>query len=192
MKKVAKYKQADVPANPDLECPMCKRETQPGNTRLAQLTKLGENNFYFGKRNYLKEARKGTFQDWACRNCEENGSVIFPNFKKQEYGLGVPIYLYHDKKYLCQTCDASFVFKATEQQHWYEELRFNYNSYPKNCLDCRKKIRQPKILQKRLSELLKTEPKNSEILQEIAVVYEKLGLEYKSRIFHSRSKNTKR
>lgn len=190
MKKIAKYKLAEP--NRDLQCPICHDATLPSQTRLAQLTAFGKNNFYFGKNNYLKEAKEGLFNDWSCRSCEEKGLAIFPDFKKQEFGLGGPIYLYINKIYVCNTCKTDFDFTPLEQQHWFENLGFNSNAYPKNCLSCRKKIRTPKVLAKRLSELLKEKPGSVETFEEIASIYNKLGLEEKGRLFNARARNLER
>ena len=190
MKKTPKYQLEDP--NPNLQCPVCGKVTAPAQTRLMQLTAMGENNFYFGKRNYLKEAKSGTFKEWACRTCEETGAVIFPDFKKQDYGLGGPIYVYVNRVSICATCSSPFDFKPAEQQHWYEELGFNYNAYPKNCQACRKKIRTSKLLHKQLGELLNKEPKTAAVFEEIASVYEKLGIETKARIFNSRANNARK
>ncbi|WP_420841919.1 zinc-ribbon domain containing protein [Fimbriiglobus ruber] len=38
----------------------------------------------------------------------------------------------------CEDCKQPFVFTASEQQFWYETLKFWVQSHPKQCISCRR------------------------------------------------------
>ncbi len=53
----------------------------------------------------------------------------------------IPCYFYVDQPRRCVTCGRDFVFSGSEQKHWYEVLKFHYDSVAIRCLDCRRKLR---------------------------------------------------
>jgi tetratricopeptide (TPR) repeat protein len=53
----------------------------------------------------------------------------------------VPRYFYVDQEKRCVECGRQFVFSAREQKHWYEELRFHFDSIAIRCLGCRRRQR---------------------------------------------------
>ena len=53
----------------------------------------------------------------------------------------VPRYFYVDQDKRCVECSRQFVFSARGQKHWYEELRFHFDSVAIRCLDCRRRQR---------------------------------------------------
>ena len=81
------------------------------------------------------------------------------------------------------------MFSASEQKYWYETLQFNYSSYPKHCASCRKVKRKPKLLHKKLAELLGAEDQSTEVLTAIAETYAKLGILIKAKLFYAKAKN---
>jgi len=64
----------------------------------------------------------------------------------------VPRYFYVDRPGTCVQCDGAFVFRAAEQKHWYESLKFHFDSVAVRCVDCRRKRRSERSLQQELSD----------------------------------------
>ena len=54
----------------------------------------------------------------------------------------------------CHKCGKIFKFTSSEQRHWYEVLKFWIDSMPKNCSDCRRKIKGIKNININLSKIL--------------------------------------
>jgi hypothetical protein len=72
-----------------------------------------------------------------------------------------PRYYYVDEARSCAECGGEFTFKAAEQKHWYESLKFHFDSVPVRCLACRRKRRSERSLQQELGDakaLLKQTP----------------------------------
>lgn len=57
-----------------------------------------------------------------------------------------PRYWYVDATFGCAACGRSFSFSADEQRAWYEEYGFWVDSRPKNCVACRRELRNRKRL----------------------------------------------
>ncbi|MES2516415.1 MAG: zinc-ribbon domain containing protein [Bacteroidota bacterium] len=186
MKKTPHYL---LPENRELVCPLCKKQTPVEQTRLEQIKTWMQNHNGWYAEDLVQEARAGKFTDWACLSCESKASVIFPDYSKQNYGIGGPIMIYRDKTLNCETCQKDFTFSASEQKFWYEDLHFNYYAYPKSCACCRKNIREPRILNKKLGELLNSKDEGPETLTAIGDIYTKLGITAKADIFYARAKN---
>ena len=70
------------------------------------------------------------------------------NTSKQNYSV-CPRHWYVDAQFVCAACGSAFVFKASEQRFWYEELRFWIDSLPKCCPKCRQSQRARLELRKR-------------------------------------------
>lgn len=187
MKKIAKYKTEE---KNKLLCPVCKEYVPLEHTRLKQIQEwLDTKWFYRGGEYMMQEIMAGRFKAWACMNCERKKRALFPDYSKQNYGYGGPILFYISKEMSCDTCEKEFIFEATDQRFWYEDLGFNEASYPKNCFDCRKETRHQKLLHKQLAELLHADPKTAEQLEAVAEVYKKLGITEKAVLFLARAKN---
>ena len=62
-----------------------------------------------------------------------------------------PRYFYVDRPGTCVQCGVGFVFRASEQKHWYESLKFHFDSVAVRCIDCRRKRRSELSLQQELS-----------------------------------------
>lgn len=174
-----------------LICPYCDKPVSIENTRLPKLQAWIRNK-WSGTYDLIEAARTKKFNDWSCLACEKKGHTEYPDHSKQNYGIGGPILMYADKKMECSACKQTYIFYAFEQRFWYEELRFNYSSIPVHCLECRKKIRKPKVLNKKLSELLKTDPMDADILEKIGDIYKELGIEDKATLFYARAKNKRK
>lgn len=92
---------------------------------------------------------------WACDKCIESETVILGKPEEQNWnGITYPFFTHNDEILKCENCDCSFQFSKEEKKFWYEDLKFITWSYPKNCQACRKKIREPKILSKKLHDLI--------------------------------------
>jgi Probable zinc-ribbon domain len=65
----------------------------------------------------------------------------------------VPRYFYVDRPGTCVQCGGGFVFRAAEQKHWYESLKFHFDSVAVRCLECRRKRRSERSLQQELSDV---------------------------------------
>lgn len=185
MKRKAKYISKE---QAQLVCPGCAEVVRPGRTRLQQMEGRMNAHWLNGSSLVDKAIRK-EFNDWACMDCEHAKRAIFPDYSKQNYGLGGPILFYITKVMNCDTCKNEFAFTAEDQKFWYEDLAFNYSSYPKNCLSCRKETRLQKMLHKQLAELLHAGPKTAEQFEEIAKVYTGLGLYEKAENYLARARN---
>ena len=187
MKKIAKYKTEE---KNKLLCPVCKEHVLLEHTRLKQMQEWLNTKWFYGGGEYMmQEIMTGRFKAWACMNCERKKRVLFPDYSKQNYGMGGPILFYISKEMSCNTCKKDFVFEAEDQKFWYEDLGFNEASYPKNCLTCRKETRHQKLLRKQLAELLHSELNTKEHFEKIAEVYKQLGITDKSTLFLARAKN---
>ncbi len=53
-----------------------------------------------------------------------------------------PNFYYIDIPYKCNTCGKEAIFSAHEQKHWFEDLHFHFDSFPKGCIECRRKRRE--------------------------------------------------
>jgi hypothetical protein len=174
-----------------LICPCCQEVVRPALTRLQQMESRMDTRWLDGS-SLVDKAIKKEFNEWACMNCERAGRAIFPHYNKQNYGLGGPILFYITKEMNCETCKKDFTFTAEDQRFWYEDLYFNYSSYPKNCLSCRKETRQKKLLHKKLAELLHDDLKTADHMLAIAKVYEQLEIGEKAALYLTRAKNLDR
>lgn len=88
------------------------------------------------------------------------------NVRSQEFCrmCHVPRYFYEDEPRSCVECGLGFVFSAAEQKHWYESLKFHFDSVPIRCLGCRRKRRSEQSLQRALSdanERVRREPESA-------------------------------
>jgi hypothetical protein len=53
----------------------------------------------------------------------------------------VPQYFFVDQERRCVECHRDFVFAASEQKYWYEDLKFHFDSVAIRCPECRRKQR---------------------------------------------------
>lgn len=85
------------------------------------------------------------------------------NVRAQEFCrmCHMPRYFFVDMPRRCVECTTPFVFSAAEQKHWYEVLKFHFDSVPVRCVACRRKRRSELSLQQELRDakaLLKKQP----------------------------------
>ena len=59
-----------------------------------------------------------------------------------------------DAAFQCQDCGEEFIFTASVQRFWYEDLQFYVDSEPKRCTACRKAGRTRLELRKRYNALI--------------------------------------
>jgi hypothetical protein len=62
----------------------------------------------------------------------------------------IPRYFYVDEPKRCVQCGSDFVFGAKEQKHWYEALKFHFDSVAVRCASCRKQRRSELALQQQV------------------------------------------
>jgi hypothetical protein len=75
----------------------------------------------------------------------EYATAVRADITKQDFSV-CPRHWYVDAAFRCPRCKRTFVFSADEQRFWYEELRFYVDSLATHCKECRKELRQLKIL----------------------------------------------
>ena len=63
----------------------------------------------------------------------------------------VPRYFFIDEDRTCVQCGRPFVFRAAEQKHWYERLKFHFSSAPVRCLGCRRARRSERALREEIA-----------------------------------------
>ena len=73
-------------------------------------------------------------------------TAVRANISQQNFSV-CPRHWYVDAELRCSRCDQSFVFSADEQKFWYEDLKFWIDSRPRECVKCRKDLRELKALQ---------------------------------------------
>lgn len=62
-----------------------------------------------------------------------------------------PKYFYVDETRRCVQCDQRFIFKATEQEYWYETRQFTFSSVPIRCQQCRRLRRSEHALREQIA-----------------------------------------
>lgn len=83
----------------------------------------------------------------------------------------IPRYFYVDEPKRCLQCGKDFVFGAKEQKHWYETLKFHFDSVAVRCASCRKQRRSDLALQQQLAAAraaAQAEPKKPRALLSLA------------------------
>ncbi len=91
-------------------------------------------------------------------------------------GFAPEFFAYWDQKKRCTHCGASYLFTASEQKFWYEELRFYTRSEPTGCPDCRRKLRHYRRTNRKIAELLRSiDQKDWQALRELGHLYLQLG-----------------
>lgn len=78
----------------------------------------------------------------------------------------IPVTHYYDEKRVCRDCGRMFLFFATEQKYWYEELGFGLVSDCVRCFPCRRQQHGLARKRERYEELFHvTEPSVEESLE---------------------------
>ena len=68
-------------------------------------------------------------------------TAVHADISKQNYPV-CPRHWYVDAETICTDCSEPFIFSASEQKFWYEDLHFWVESFPKQCPPCRKTRRE--------------------------------------------------
>lgn len=141
-----------------VRCPCCRSERYKSEMKMA-IAALAA--FERGLYEYYAMYQKDHFLSfvkshfiWACDVCIRSEKAILTKPKLQNYRT-TPYYAYFDTTRTCRSCNTKFVFSKEEKVFWFEELKFWIEAKPVNCLDCRKTIRQLKLENATLSEILK-------------------------------------
>ena len=83
---------------------------------------------------------------------------------------------YWDETRRCSHCGASYLFAASEQKFWYEELKFYTYSEPTGCPDCRRKLRHYRRTNRKVAERLQSIDRTDwRALRELGHLYLQLG-----------------
>lgn len=158
-------------------CPSCETDKYKSEIKIAITTMEKVDKTYYNYRvsdidPYLSFIDSNF--DWACDRCLETKKAIEAKPSLQTDSTN-PKYAYFDTSMTCLSCKSQFVFSKEEKQFWYEKLNFVIYSKPQNCLKCRKDIRQLKLENKTLSEILKKDEKmiTSDELKEVIGIYTK-------------------
>lgn len=166
-------------------CPCCNKTVGQEHVSKALATRLPDWGYYY--KITIDDLKRPTVR-WACDTCLSKRKAIPGNPTKQMYGFDPPYLAYFDREGTCRSCSKTFVFSATQQQRWYEVLRFWVKSVPVRCSSCRKAIRHSNNLNTQLSELLKNgEPEDAETLQRIAALYHATDNPAKAKIFERKA-----
>ena len=176
-----------------LECPCCNNFKTPHEVQiLLKQFSFKEAIMDF---NSVCSILKHGWTQWACDQCLKRGKAIQSDPSKMNLTVTPKYLAYFDTIVECNNCKKDFIFSATEQQYWFETLRFREESYPNKCLTCRKKVRQKKDLNTELSNLIANlDKENPDQLQRIAEIYAEMGITEKSKHYNTlarkkRSKN---
>ena len=85
-------------------------------------------------------------------------TAVRADVDKQNYSVA-PRHWYIDAEIVCDMCGEVFQFSAAEQRVWYETYRFYVDSFPRNCIGCRRTARHIKDLRQqyeaRIAEALR-------------------------------------
>jgi len=169
-------------------CPCCNTQRTRKEVRTAakQVETLDRTLYSYYSDLNIAPYNNLAFEDlrWACDNCLESGKAVTANPEAQVYSYQ-PHFAYWSTEHSCRNCDCNFLFQVTEQRYWYESLKFNLNSVPVNCPECRKTVRHHKILNQELSDLLRSGEKvlKKEQLIRIVEIYELWGKQEKAKYF---------
>jgi Probable zinc-ribbon domain len=129
---------------------------------------------------------------WACDDCLESGRALEAKPWLQVRGYGLPVFAYVDQTRSCEDCGTHFLFPASEQAYWYEELQFVMHSVPKQCPDCRKTRRRTKGVHLELGRIHSQFSGSVAELIQLADLYLELGNAAKTLEHLRRAKNKTR
>jgi hypothetical protein len=131
--------------------------------------------------------RHGT---WACDACLQGNRAVAANPARQKFCCCLPRLAYIDRELTCSACRKDFVFRARDQQAWYEVYGIWTFVEPRNCLTCRRKIRSRKSADGRIGDALRSlDPKSSPQLAGVATLYVQAGHFKKAAEFFRRARN---
>jgi Probable zinc-ribbon domain len=129
---------------------------------------------------------------WACDDCLTAGRALEAKPWLQTHGYGFAVFAYFDQTRSCEDCGTEFLFSASEQTYWYEELQFVMQSVPKQCPDCRKTRRKAKGVHLELGRIQAQFSGTVAELIQLADLYLELGNAAKALEHLRRAKNKTR
>lgn len=182
-------------APPLADCPVCGRQSTLDHL-LAVEERIeaarGNKHPLFGWS--VKAAQdRNRHLHWACMQCLARGVAVAADPLKQIYCCDTPYFAYADAARACMECGAEFTFRAAEQLHWYETLRFHLSSQPIRCAPCRKRRRNGTAVRAHIGEALAAlDPNDAAQLAGVAALYEEIGSIEKAADYLRRAKNKAR
>jgi hypothetical protein len=129
---------------------------------------------------------------WACDDCLQAGWALEAKPWLQLRGYGLPVFAYVDQTRSCEDCGSDFMFSASEQAFWYEELQFVMHSVPKQCPECRKTRRKAKGIHAELGRIHAQFSGTVDELIQLADLYLELGNQERALEHLRRAKNKTR
>lgn len=130
---------AELPDN--LPCPCCGKLRPVADTNLlraeADWLATGASDARRPPGWSVEAARAGELP-WACDHCIRAGRALEGRPAVQTWCDHNPYFAFIDTELWCEDCGQRFVFAASEQQFWYETLKFWVQSRPKQCIPCRR------------------------------------------------------
>lgn len=130
---------------------------------------------------------------WACDGCLASGAAVAATVTRQQLGMGTPFSAYVDRPFRCEDCGCDAVFRAREQRHWFETLRFLIWVYPKQCAPCRLARRKRATTNDALAAALHgLDANDAEQLDAVARLYDELGNTAKATVMRARAKNRRK
>lgn len=164
------------------KCPSCKAEIHKTEIKMAisEMEKTDRLQY-----NHYNNFIDSNF-DWACDVCLDNKKAIRANPRLQNYSWN-PNYAYYDSQFQCRNCNSDFIFSKEEKKYWFESLKFWIDSIPIHCIDCRKEIRQLKLENKMLSDILEKEETDisSDELNTVIEIYTKWAKKEKVKYYQA-------
>lgn len=171
-------------------CPACKTEKYKTEMEIALAAMEALDRQQYPKYQELGMDPYRSFLNsdfsWACDECLRTKRAIPGIPGLQQYSWN-PHYAYFDTDKTCGHCGVAFVFSKEEKKYWYEDLKFWVDSEPANCTECRRTIRQYKMENRTLSEILKKAHRDltTPELEKVIEIYQKWQLESKVKFYQS-------
>ena len=123
-------------------CPCCGQLCNAASETNLQTEQIpGYKPWYARTEDWAVQMAQESKIQWACNECLSNGLAHLADISKQTFCDDPPYLAFYDATHRCEDCGKEFIFGASEQRYWYEELRFWVQSRPKQCKECRKKRR---------------------------------------------------
>ncbi len=138
-------------------CPCCGQQRSPDEL-LAQEEVLASKRAspWWSEPGWtISAARTGSIR-WACRTCLKSRKALLASPWLQVFCDHPPLLAYVPMTTRCRSCEVDFVFSASEQRYWYEQLKFLVQSKPVRCATCRRSKREHARQQTELTRIMKT------------------------------------
>lgn len=172
------------------KCPSCKAEIHKTAMKVAisemEKTERLQYNHYKDLKIDIYNSFIDSNFDWACDICLEDAKAIKANPSLQNYSWN-PNCAYYDSQLKCRSCNSDFKFGKEEKKYWFEGLKFWIDSVPVHCVNCRREIRQLKLENTMLSDILKKEATDisSNELETVIEIYTKWEKEEQAKYYQA-------